>query len=464
MKKIIDTNFYRPSPSKAKVTEDSARTANATYSYTGTVRTVGSGKTHATLTAAYAACSTGDIIEVYGTIDITAEAGGYWLINTAKNVLVRGSTSNAADTVLSKVGGASGFGVRIRVNSGIVFKDLTFYTDHNAPSFYNDADEANRNMICDNVRFIQINTGASATWMSLSGTAPAQVRYFEFKNCYFERLGAGASIPLNVVLPSPNNTFLFTGCTFNVSGATMRVHQTFDGTFIMYDNSFTQRSSDICVQFGYDTTIPTSTIGLVDYRGNKITFLPGFSQHGLLLGRGTDDVYCYNNEMYMHSVNDANSIGIVVKTTSSSVGNSIIKGDFCYAPRPFYIKGGSNVIVSNNVFVSNNPSWEAFGFANHKNGADEVLSRYNVITNNVFTSKGQYPVYCYNDGTAETTDVSFKTCSLSNNSYYSSTGKYLYDAVNSIGYTFSNVSSFWGSSGNEIPLHKINGVYIPNFS
>ncbi len=286
----IYASSYRPSPSKAKVTEDSARTANCTYSYTGTVRTVGSGKTHATLTAAYAACSSGDIIEVYGTIDITAEAGGYWLINTAKSVLVRGSTSNAADTVLSKVGGASSFGVRIRVNSGIVFKDLTFYTDHNAACFYNDADEANRNMICDNCRFIQINTGASANWMALSGTAPTQTRYFEFKNCYFERLANGSTIPLNITLVSPNNTFLFTGCVFNVSGATMRVHQTFDGTFIMYDNSFTQRSSDLCVQFGYDTTIPTSTIGLVDFRGNVIRFLTGYCQHGVLFGRGTNSV------------------------------------------------------------------------------------------------------------------------------------------------------------------------------
>lgn len=460
---INDTSPYRPSPAKAKVIEDTARTANSTYSYTGTVRTVGSGKTYSTLTAAYTAAATGDIIEVYGTIDITAEAGGYWLINTAKSVLVRGSTSNAADTVLSKVGGASGFGVRIRVNSGIVFKDLTFYTSHNAACFYNDADEANRNMICDNVRFIQINTGASATWMDLAGTAPTQTRYFEFKNCYFEKL-SGTTIPLNVILPSPNNTVLFTGCTFNVSGATMRVHQTFDGNFIMYDNTFLQNSSNVCVQFGYDTTIPTATIGLVDFRGNVIKFTNGYCQHGLLLGRGTDDVRCYNNEVYMYSCNDAAAIAYVLKTTSTNVGDSLIKGNFAYAPRPFYIKGGSKMTLSKNIGVGNYSDsniWETLGFTNHKSGADEVLSRENVITDNTFVSK-DHGIHVYNTGAAETDVVSFQSCTVDRNKYVITAENYLYSVGTTTNYLFGNRTAFWANQ-NDMNSTKINSAYIPNF-
>lgn len=460
---MFQTSFYRPSPFKAKVVEDVPRTANASYSYTGTVRTVGSGKTYATLTAAYSAAASGDIIEVYGTIDLTAEAGGYWLINTAKSVLVRGSTSNAADTVLVKNSGTS-FAVRVRVNSGIVFKDLTIQTSQNLPLIYNDADEANRNMICDNVRFIQNNSSASAKWIDLSGANTTQTRYFEFKNCYFEKSTSGVSIPLNVSMPSPNNTLLFTGCNFSLIGNCIRVPIAYDGDFIMYDCNFTQNSSDVVILFGNDTTVPASTIGLLDFRGCVVKFAAGYVGDGFLVGRGTDNCLFYNNEIYINAISAAASCSLCIKTTSSVLGNSIFRGNFCFAPRPFYIKGGSSTVVSDNIFVSNFDVYEPFGFANHKIGADEVLSRYNVVTNNVFVSKNNYPIRCYNDATAEAPDVSFKTCTLNNNTYYSADGRYLYDAVNSVGYTFSNVSSFWGATGNEIPLNKLNGVYSPNYS
>jgi hypothetical protein len=137
-------------------------------------------------------------------------------------------------------------------------------------------------------------------------------------------------------------------------------------------------------------------------------------------------------------------------------------GDFCYAPRPFYIKGGSSVTVRNNVFVSNNNSWEAFGFANHKSGVDEVLSRYNVIQNNVFVSSAATSIYVYNDGTAEATDVSFKTCTLSGNKYYMPADKYLYNAVSSTQYMWGDKNVFWATTGNEITSSKINSVLIQN--
>lgn len=460
---INDTSPYRPHPSKAKVIEDSARTANASYSYTGTVRTVGSGKTYATLTAAYTAAASGDIIEVYGTIDLTAESGGYWLINTAKSVLVRGSTSNAADTVLVKNSGTS-FAIRVRVNTAIVFKDLTIQTNQNLPLIYNDADEANRNMICDNVRFIQNGTGTSAKWLEPSGVNTSQTRYFEFKNCYFERL-SGTAIALNISLPSPNNTFLFTGCTFNnYSTALCRFSTTFSGTVIMYDNTFIQNFSDVCVQFGTDTSIPTSTIALVDFRGNVIKFPIGYCQHGLLLGRGTDDVKCYNNEVYMYSCNDAAAIGFVLKTTSTNVGDSLIKGNFAFAPRPFYIKGGSKMTLTNNLAVGNYADgniWEALGFTNHKNGADEVLSRDNVITDNTFISK-DHAIHVYNTGAAETDVVSFKTCTVDRNKYGVVADKFLYDVASTTDYTFGNRTVFWANQ-NDLNSVKINSFSSPNF-
>ena len=460
---INDSSPYRPHPSKAKVIEDSARTANQSYSYTGTVRTVGSGKTYATLTAAYSAAASGDIIEVYGTINLNSEAGGYWLINTAKSVLVRGSTSNASDTVLD-LSAAASFCVRVRINSGIVFKNLTITTNQNAPTVYIDTDEANRNIVFDNCRIINTGTGAASRPLTCSGAYDTKVNYIEFKNCYFDKKNSTA-IPFSWAGCGANTTVLITGSEFRVEQSQAFIaNDAFRGSIIMYDNNIIQNNSQVAVQFGTDTAIPAATIPSIDFRGNIITFLGAYVSHGVLFGRGTSTVKCYNNEVYMPSTNDSLAIGYVIKTTSTNVGDSLIKGNFAYAPRPLYIKGGSKTTISKNIFVSNydnGSNWECFGFTNHKNGADEVLSRSNVITYNTFIAT-HYGIHVYNTGAAESDDVSLKTCTLNNNKFYFNSDKYLYNFVSSTGYTWSNRYSFWASE-NDLNSIKINSAYIPNF-
>ena len=70
--------------------EDRARIANKVYSFTGTVRHVGSGQTYATISAAYAAASAGDIIQIHdGTYDMASETSGYLLLNTAAKRILR---------------------------------------------------------------------------------------------------------------------------------------------------------------------------------------------------------------------------------------------------------------------------------------------------------------------------------------------------------------------------------------
>ena len=138
--------------------------------------------------------------------------------------------------------------------------------------------------------------------------------------------------------------------------------------------------------------------------------------------------------------------------------------NFLYAPRPLYIKGGSKATVSNNIFVSNYDSgavWEAFGFTNYKNGADEVLSRYNVVTYNTFIAT-HYGIHVYNTGAAEDDVTSFKTCTVDYNKYYMNADKYLYDFVSSVGYVWSNKYSFWASQ-NDLNSTKINSAVIQNF-
>ena len=218
MNSLLESHSYKPYPAKAKVIEDSARIPNQPYSYTGTVRTCGSGGTHATLTAAYAACVSGDIIQITSgsTLITGSEAGGYWLINTAKSVLVRGDATNNASCVIEQ-NAANAFAIRLRINSGIVFKDLTIKTNQNTPCLYCDGDEANRNAIFDNVVFQQNGTGGNALWTNITNALTnTTTRWFEFKNCTFNKNGADTNPGEILTDNSSNSTHLYTGCTFNV--------------------------------------------------------------------------------------------------------------------------------------------------------------------------------------------------------------------------------------------------------
>lgn len=463
---INDSSPYRPHPSKCKVIEDSARTANQSYSYTGTVRTVGSGKTHATLTAAYAACSSGDIIEVYGTINLNSETGGYWLINNSINVLVRGSTSNPSDTILTQ-GTAVSYGVRCRVNSGIVFQNLTITTNQNITPIYVDLDQANRNMVFDNCIITNTNGGAtSARCFYINGVQDTKTNYFEFKNCTFTKNNTSKFLEFD--LGGINTTVLLTNNTFNCTNSpALEPRATFLGNIIFYNNTVLMNSNTIALQFGNDTTKPSTSINSVDVRGNVVKFNQTFVQHGILLGRGTNTVKCYNNEVYMMSSSDASAIGLVVKTTSTNVGDSLIKGNFVYAPRPFYIKGGSKTTTSNNIFVSNydnGSNWECFGFVNYKNGADEVLSRSNVVTYNTFMSTHN-AIHIYDEvGGSESSVVSFKTGTYNYNKFYMNADRYLVDLISNTSYSWDNRDLFFGaSSENELYSTKINSVVIQNF-
>jgi len=72
------------------IDETTTRKASSTFTFAGTVRTCGVGGTYATISAAYAACISGDIIQLAdGIYDTALESGGYLLFNTAlKDVLI----------------------------------------------------------------------------------------------------------------------------------------------------------------------------------------------------------------------------------------------------------------------------------------------------------------------------------------------------------------------------------------
>lgn len=438
------------------VEEELPRQQNRPYSFTGTVYYVDSTKTDdtgngltpsmakKTITAACTLAPSGSIIQLAdGIYNTSAESGGYILLNiTNKSLLIRG---NSADRTLVTINQqtASSYTLRVRDWNELVVKDLTITSNQVSYNTYIDGFISTKTVVFDNVVFNNLSANAGSQVCYIGGST--FVKYVEFKNCVINKLGIGVTITPDI-LPA-GSKLVITGTTFNVRNC-LTLAFTSPASVCVYDSTINDDgNSDLIFQFGTDTSIPVNIVTNVDYRNNTINRTGTTPCHGVLVGRGTNNVYCVNNKTYLPALNSSLDICLGVKTTASALGNAIFKGNYNIGTRPFIIKGGSNLIVEQNTFTSNHVNFEAFGFTNYKLGADEVLSRGSRIKNNNFVGN-KYGIYTASFGESENVVETLKTCDINNNKYYLF-GKYAVNGATTTEYEWSQKQSFWGASTND---------------
>ena len=143
-------------PNHYYVNEGIARVAPRNTVFSGTVRMVGVGQTYTTITAAIAAASSGDILQLIdGTYDMKNEASTYLLWNApTKNLLIRG---NALDNTAVKIQqtGASAFTVRLYNTADVRFENISIYGKIGNAMVYADWNTAAINHKFKNCKFIQ---------------------------------------------------------------------------------------------------------------------------------------------------------------------------------------------------------------------------------------------------------------------------------------------------------------------
>ena len=457
------------------VTETVERYATRNTAFAGTVRYIAptgndanSGLTaelaKKTVTAAYNASANGDIIQFLdGTYNVADESGGYALINlTGKGVLMRGNSANKSAVVLSLTTTGS-YLMRTRDCGELRFENMTFSTNQNA-QLTQMSGAYNSNFIkfynCD---FLHTGAGTGSYFFSLASSVITNevTRHIEFNTCKFVGIGEMSAQPIALNNAGINTSVLLLNCEFEMTARSAFFSG--DATrakFHLYGNKITMKGDVLAVSFGTDTGIPANTITLVDFRGNEITFEGAYSQHGILMGRGTNAVICQNNKVIMPGINNAAAIGLVFKTVSTNVGDSVFEGNYVVAPRPFYIKGGKNGTFEHNSFISNEEHFEAFGFTNYKLSADEVLSQGNVVKNNNLVAN-TYGIATYNtvDESQEVMDT-LKSCDINNNKYYLP-NKYALNGDTAAEYLFDERADFWGASTNDDESILITAIQLP---
>lgn len=433
------------------VIEDKPRVQNRAINFTGTVRTCGVGGTYTTLTSAYNASASGDIIQLTDntTITLSSETGGYLLLNTTgKRILIRGNANDITKCIIQQ-NIANSFGIRMRDCADLVLQDLTITSNQNNPFVSIDGGYTNRNFVYKNCIVDAVLP------ISFGGTTTTDSKWIEINNC---ELNCSNLFNLINGINGINDTILISNSIINSSSNSVNVFEKNKGKICCYDNTFNQSASTYIMKFGTDMEVPTDILGLVDVRNNKINYTNSFYGHAILLGRGTDNVYCVNNIINIPLVNNSLAIGIVNKTTSSIKGNSIIKGNYVNAPRPYYIKGAQNTITQNNSFIANIDTWEAFGFVNPVNIDGSKISLGNKITYNNFVG-GFFGINVYNGGASEIEDTTIKGCLINNNHYYF-TQNYLFKGSTSTQFSFQDRSSYW-QNNNEINSNLISKSKLP---
>lgn len=438
------------------VAEELPRQQNRAYSFSGTTYYVDSAKSDdsgngltpstakKTITAACNVAPSDSIIQLAdGTYNTNLESGGYILFNTTnKRLLIRGNPTNRSLVVINQQA-ASGYTIRIRDWGELVLKDVTITSNQVSYNTYIDSSYSTKTVVFDNVEFNNLSANLSSQICYIGGST--FIKYVEFKNCTLNKLGIGFTITPDV-LPA-GSKLLITGSTFNIRNC-LALAFTSPSSVYAYDNVINDDgNTPLVFQFGTDTSIPVNILTFVDYRNNTINRTGVNFCHGVLFGRGTDNVYCVNNKTLLPPLNLSSNLSFGIKTTASILGNAVFKGNYNVGTRPIVIKGGSNLIVENNSFVSNHVDFEAFGFTNYKSGADEVLSRGSRIKNNNFVGN-KYGIYTASFGESESVVETLKTCDINNNKYYLF-GKYAVNGATYTEYTWANKQSFWGESTND---------------
>jgi hypothetical protein len=429
-----------PSFDFAPIVDDRVRTANNVRTFAGTTRMVGTGQTYATISAAYSAASAGDIIQLIdGTYDMASESGGYLLLGTAaKRIRIQGNATDRTAVILTSAG--SSFVIRKNATVETVFKDLTISISGNTTAVYEDTDNDNAITVFDNCVLKATNTGSSTIIYKYNDSYLTRNRWIEFKNCQIEQ--AGAANPIQVPGISATKKLLITGGSItntSTTAATMLIQNLVGGVCI-YDCTISQAASTYILRFGTDSVAPTATLGLIDIRGCDIKYTGAAYGHGVLLGRGTNNIYFVNNKITTPNTNNSGNIGLVIKNVSTTLANAVIKGNWIKSIRPIQLKGGAYNDIQFNTFISNDAYYFAVGIDNDLQVVD-LNSQYNKIENNIFYS--QTVNLFLSSATAESAKTSMLTGTLDNNKYCTDSGNYLNDSTNIV---FANRAAYWGNA------------------
>lgn len=374
------------------VKESKPRTELSEYIYSGTVRTVGSGGTYATITAAFNAAVSGDILQLAdGVYDTAAESGGYLLLNsTTKRILIRGNSTNNASVIIRQSAVAT-YCVRVRTSNEITFQNLTVESNQTTPTLTLNQDTASSPVIVffDNCVIRNTGTGSVKT-IYLSGL-PVNSCKFEFTKCDIIQNSNVSSVALYQDDVSDAASLLYTipiildKCT--ILGRIGIVGST---TISVYDCSLICSQDNVVFSIGQDVAVPIYFKSSIDVRNCLFTYIGAFTNHSILLGRGTKNVYFVNNSIFMPSGNNSISLGLVVKSTPDNIDDVVIEGNYIEAPRPLYLKGALRCSIRYNTTFSNwSDTSNGYGFElnNPLNVDGEISTIENIVEFNNFSGK-----------------------------------------------------------------------------
>lgn len=452
-------------PTRQYVEETEPRVSGKTL-YSGTVRYVSSSGNNAntgldpafpklTIGSAYSASSDGDIIQLLTNIDLASEAGGYWLANTTnKGVLVRGTIGTPSAITITYTG-ASNWIIRMRDTNKLQFQSITFSHNYTKELFYVECDSPAANatkwILCKDCIFTFSNASAAnpslirPVGVTTAGTGDI---FFEMDGCNFTSTkGAGWQWFGTANLPT-TATYLINGCTFNSTGfATFSSGDTNKAKYCFYENTINQSAGGTVLSFSSDTSLPTNLGQVVDLRSNVINVADTYDPHGILFGRGTDSVYCVNNNLVIPTTSSSLAIGFVIKTRSTNVGDSYFGGNYIEAPRPFYIKGGSKITATYNSCLANYSTRSGLDVDNpiEADAPTGILSTLCVINNNNFI--GYYSgILCLSTVASQSVKDSMQTWTIDNNYYYGTDLLYIRDAQTNTDYLLINRATFWSGA------------------
>lgn len=206
-------------------------------------RTVGSGKTYATIQDAYTAASSNDTITVDDGTYAENGAGGSLVLNADKNVTIRSSSGNAAGVIIKAA--SSTATVVSHTNGNITLEnvtvDATNLSNNNFGALFSNA--SGDNITCTGVVFSNVATSTQAV-MTIAGT---------------------------------NGTLTFTGCTIPTGKIAMRILAGF--TTLIID------SSTVTCTGAFDALLLGATGTTVTIR-NGSTITAG-TRAGIWIGPGT---------------------------------------------------------------------------------------------------------------------------------------------------------------------------------
>jgi hypothetical protein len=452
------------------IAEDRLRRKNVDWSgvYTGTIRTVGSGGTYSTIMAAVSAAADGDIIQILdGTYPMESEPGSFLNFASNKKLLIRGNATNNKAVVLQQTTNAASFCCRFSWSNQLTIQNLTIQTNQANPAvtMYVNSPSLPNNILFDNCIIKNTSTAVVRT-VNIQGL-PANVNYFEFKNCDIHTCTntTGNSVAVAVGFESEFNDTNAASYPSPVliTGGHIYGWQSWRGGAVdlsMYDVICEQNTyaSPYVFGFGRDTEAPFSTTSKLDVRGCTFKYSSNYQGHSVLLGRGTKNIYFVNNNVFVPQSNPDTglALGIVVKSIAAVVGDVVISGNYVVAPRPLYIKGGQYNIINYNTVESTwtaNDTGAGWEINNPNNVDGPLTSQGNMITFNRFIGKVAGGITTTAAGATDAF-ISAQACKIDYNAYQVKTSNVVYFAKESL----ANVTNWTGKTalwGNDNDSHSI---------